>query len=147
MSGPDAGIRILTVLLLTGCAAAVPPPVMPAPSAAHPAFPAPGTAPDPVGQGVRVEAPASIARNRVEELAAACWLDAELRADAMIVDRQTGAIVATGADGPLLRIAFAPLGALATDVRLTGRALDDPQRRARLVDALGRVLDGATPAC
>jgi len=96
---------------------------------------------------VRVEAPPSLARRRVEELAARCWLDPELSAGLMLVDRKTGGIVASGAEGVLLRVAFAAAGPLSTDVTLSGPALADAARRARMADALSRVMSGAEPAC
>ncbi len=104
-------------------------------------------APEPGGLSVTLAAPGSIARDRVERLAARCWLDAELAAEVMLVDRRTGEIVAGDATGELLRIAFAPAGALETEVRLAGPALDDPARAGRFEAALARALEGPEPAC
>lgn len=124
--------------LLAACAAPAPETVAP---------PAPEPAPAAVGETVRLPAPPSIARARVERLAAACWLDDELAAEIMVVDRNTGAIVAADGTGELLRVAFAPAGPLDTDVTLTGAALDDAARTARMTDALARALEGVEPAC
>ncbi len=125
--------------LLAACAAA------PAPEPAPPA--ALALEPEPAGLTERLAAPASIARARVERLAARCWLDAELAAEVMLVDRRTGEIVAAGAVGELLRIGFQPTGPLETEVRLAGPALDDRARAGRLRAALARALEGAEPAC
>lgn len=123
------------LVLLAGCAAeaAKPPPV--------------ASLPPPAANAVRLSAPLSIARERVERLAASCWLDAELDAELMVVDRRNGSIVAAGADGELLRIAFAEAGPLDTDVALTGTALTDPARAARMRSSLTRALEGEEPAC
>jgi hypothetical protein len=129
------------LLALAGCAGA--PPEAPEPAAAA-ATPPPG---GPQSASVRLAAPGSIARARVERLAVVCWLDDELAAEVMVVDRQTGDIVAADGSGELLRVAFAPSGALETEVRLAGPALADPGRRARMTDALGRALEGPEPAC
>ncbi len=135
---------LLGAALLAGCAAPEPQPVAVAPPAPQPE-PAPLV--DPTAETVRLQAPSSIARDRVERLAASCWLDAELAAEIMLVDRHSGAIVATDATGEVLRIAFAPAGPLDTDVTLTGAAMADADRSARMTDALSRALEGPVPAC
>jgi len=129
----------LALALLAACAARAPQPA-PEPAPAPPVAVAPNLA-------VTVPAPASIAGERVERLAVVCWLDDELAAAQMVVDRQTGAIVAVSADRDLLRIALEPDGPLATRVMLEGPALSDPARAGRMEDALSRVLEGETPAC
>ncbi|MEM9144765.1 MAG: hypothetical protein AAGC57_01105 [Pseudomonadota bacterium] len=127
----------VAALLLAGCAAEpVPPPQLPPP-------PQPPVA----VTEIRLAAPPSIARDRVERLAASCWLDQELAAEIMVVDRATGEIVAASEAGELLRIGFAPAGALDTDVRLSGAALQDQARSRRMTGALGRALDGPEPVC
>jgi len=149
---------VILALALAGCAAggagpqsqsqpqsgrepaATDPPAPAAEAAAELAYAGPGAV-------VRLDAPASIARRRVEELAVTCWLDDELPAGLMLVDRNTGEIVASGAEGELLRVGFSEVGALATDVRLAGPALSDGDRLIRMEDAVARVLEGPTPAC
>lgn len=121
---------------LAACAAPKPEPVAPPPPPEPPA-----------ANAIRLGAPMSMARTRVERLAASCWLDNELAAEIMVVDRQTGEIVAAGAEGELLRIAFAAAGPVDTDVSLSGPALTDSARAARMENALARALEGAEPAC
>jgi hypothetical protein len=94
-----------------------------------------------------IRAPPSLARRRVEELAVTCWLDDELSAGLMLVDRNTGEIVIAAAEGEILRIGFREAGTLETAVALAGPALAVPGRRARMADALSRVMEGAEPAC
>ncbi|MGF1445296.1 MAG: hypothetical protein ACFBRM_03750 [Pikeienuella sp.] len=141
-------------LALAACAQQ-PPPEQAPPEAAAAVAPQPGPeiqapkaqAPSDTTIGVLLKAPGSIARDRVERLAASCWLDDELGAEILLVDRRSGEITAVGGNGDLLRVAFAGRGPLETEVTLSGPALADPDRAERMAGALSRVLEGAEPAC
>lgn len=65
----------------------------------------------------------------------------------MTVDRRAGEIRASDNTGSLLLITLAGAGEGAAVVRMSGPALDDPARRARMAHALSRVLEGPEPAC
>jgi len=96
---------------------------------------------------VRVGAPEPLLRPRVERLAAACWLDAELEGALMLVDNRKRQIKIAAAEGEVLRVGFIPAGPRATDVRLTGPALSDPALADRMAGALETAMEGAEPAC
>lgn len=152
-------MRILAwacVLLLAACATPEPP--SPRGAAGLPLASAPIPEPGaqyrfdvqpplgPVLEPVVLRAPMSIARSRVEMLAASCWLDDELAAEIMLVDTR-GDIVAAGAEGEMMRIGFAPVGPLETAVRLSGPAVADQARAQRMTAALSRSIDSARPTC
>ncbi|GMG83251.1 hypothetical protein LNKW23_24640 [Paralimibaculum aggregatum] len=152
-----AGAALALAGLLSACAAtspdpapvAAPEPAAPpaAPPAARPAFDVQPPLLGPVLAPQSLPAPASITRERVERLAVACWLDDELAAEIMLVDRRTGDIVAAGETGELLRIGFAAAGPLETAVQLSGPALADAGRAGRMSRALANALEGERPAC
>lgn len=132
-----AAALVLAGLLVGGCAG----------GAAPGGGPGGGAAPRTGPVEMRVSRPGGVLRARIEALAARCWLDAELGAEALGVDRRTGRIVAAGATGELLTVAVADAPGGAARVRMTGPALSDPGRRARMADALSRVMEGPEPAC
>lgn len=134
---PEGAAALLGVLL-AGCAGGPPP------GGAHgPAAHGPGSA----TVEMRFARPGGVLRRRLEVLAARCWLDGELGAEALAVDRRSGRIVAAGPEGALftLDVEDAPAGAAL--VRLSGPALADPARRARMARALETVLVGPEPSC
>lgn len=101
----------------------------------------------PAGMVYTMEKPEADARSFVEEVAARCWLDAELQAAAVIVDRQTGRIVVVGETEALVVADFAPLGETRTDVALTGTAIEDTARATRLVLRLNQAEASGDTAC
>lgn len=120
----------LAGLLLAGCVA---PPAPEAPAS---------------GPVVREFArPGGVLRRRLEVLAARCWMDDELGAEALGVDRGTGRIVAAGPQGAMLTVTVRETRDGTALVRLSGPALEDAPRRARMARALETVLEGPEPAC
>ncbi|MGF1554217.1 MAG: hypothetical protein ACFBWO_17195 [Paracoccaceae bacterium] len=73
----------------------------------------------------------------VEEIAARCWLDGLVQADAMIVDRSSGRIVMTGETTDLLILDFLPVDeeALAS-LRLAGPVLVDETKTETMLHHL-----------
>ena len=126
----------LLCLALAACAADDPAPV---PIAQTPA--------NPVGVVYTIQKPEAAARIFVEEVAARCWLDTELQAAAVIVDRQTGKIVVVGETEALVVAEFATLGEAATQVALTGPAVDDTARATRLTLRLQQAEASGDTAC
>jgi len=94
-----------------------------------------------------VQKPEGQARTFVEEVAARCWLDTELRAAAVIVDRQTGRIIVVGDTEALLVADFTPVGDTRTDVALTGPAIEDTARATRLTLRLSQAEASGDTAC
>ncbi|MEO0957893.1 MAG: hypothetical protein AAFY66_05410 [Pseudomonadota bacterium] len=85
----------------------------------------------------------------VEEVAARCWLDGVLRADAMVVDRASGRIVMTGETDDLLIVDFIPRGtpqSLAA-MRLSGAAVTNEEQTRRLIEHLERAERTGEVAC
>jgi hypothetical protein len=121
---PERRAAPLLLALLAGCAQ------MPAPPATGPVV-------------ARFDRPGGVLAARVERLAADCWLGS----GAMTVDRRAGVLEISDASGLRLAARIAPAGAGAQEVTLSGPALADPARRARMAEALSRVLEGPAPAC
>lgn len=152
MIGLRPAVAIAAAAVVAGCANPPNPGPEPGPAArstpvappAQPAGPTPLAGPERL---VRVPAPLETARERVEILAARCWLDAELAAEMLLVDRRGGTMIAVGETEELLQIAFRPGAAQTTLVTLSGPALADPDRAGRMTAALDRVLEGTDPAC
>ena len=94
-----------------------------------------------------VQKPEAEARTFVEEVAARCWLDAELGAAAVIVDRQTGRIIVVGETEALLVADFTPAGDTRTDVAITGPAIEDTARATRLTLRLSQAEASGDTAC
>ncbi|MEM9784052.1 MAG: hypothetical protein AAF899_16455 [Pseudomonadota bacterium] len=92
--------------------------------------------------------PTAEAKPFIEEVAARCWLDGVVQADAMLVDRNTGKIVMTGETDNLLVIDFLPV----TDpglarMRLTGPVLTNTSMTERLLGHLERAQEDGEIDC
>ncbi|MEM6679058.1 MAG: hypothetical protein AAF675_14430 [Pseudomonadota bacterium] len=113
----------------------------------------PGPPPYPLAEGPEITLelglPTPDAKPFVEEVAARCWLDGVLQADAMIVERASGRIVLTGASEDLLVVDFIPYGVpenLAR-LRLSGAAMTNEEQSRRLIEHLERAERGGEIAC
>ena len=131
----------LLCLALAACASDEPEPV---PVRQAPAAPAPAQT---NGIVYTMAKPEAQARSFVEEVAARCWLDAELQAAAVIVDRQTGRIVVVGETEALVVADFAAADDTSTDIALTGPAIEDTARATRLVLRLNQAEASGNTAC
>jgi len=94
-----------------------------------------------------LERPEADARTLVEQVAARCWLDAELQANALIVDKQTGRMVVVGETEELLTARFSAIDAKNTRLSLTGPAIDDTALATRLMTHLRIAEDTGETAC
>jgi hypothetical protein len=129
-----AGLRLAPLALLLGACAA------PRTAAPPVATPVPTAVPT-----VTLPFAMDEARSRTEVVAVRCWLDPVLAGAVMLVDRQTGEITVTDDDALLLGITFqAATGG--TGLTMTGTAMDDPARAARL-DADLRTVARGDAAC
>ncbi|MEM7497076.1 MAG: hypothetical protein AAF371_03670 [Pseudomonadota bacterium] len=113
----------------------------------------PGPPPYPLAEGpeltVELGLATTEARLFVEEVAARCWLDGVLQADAMVVDRASGRIVMTGETADILVVDFIPrpsVEALAT-MRLSGPVVTNEQKTRRLIEHLERAERTGEIAC
>ncbi|MEL6577328.1 MAG: hypothetical protein AAFQ81_15715 [Pseudomonadota bacterium] len=113
----------------------------------------PGPPPYPLAEGSQLTVELGLAQPEaqlfVEEVAARCWLDGVLRADAMIVDRASGRIVMTGETDDLLIVDFIPRAdsqALAA-LRLSGPAVTNEEQTRRLLEHLERAERTGEVAC
>ena len=103
------------------------------------------------GPEVTVELDQTLAEARpfVEQVAARCWLDGVVQADAMIVDRATGRIVLTGPSEDLAVVDFIPTAdaeALAR-MRLSGAVLTNKEKTERMLEHLERAERTGEIAC
>ncbi|MEM6946102.1 MAG: hypothetical protein AAF565_20340, partial [Pseudomonadota bacterium] len=102
----------------------------------------PGPPPYPLAEGpeltIELGLPTAEARPFVEEVAARCWLDGVLQADAMIVDRASGRIVMTGETADLLTVDFIPRPdpTQLASMRLSGPAISNEEQTRRLLEHL-----------
>ncbi|MEL6337454.1 MAG: hypothetical protein AAFQ88_12540 [Pseudomonadota bacterium] len=76
----------------------------------------------------------------VEEVAARCWLDGVVQADAMIVDRRSGRIVLTGETDDLLVADFLPATAddALAQLRLSGPVVANEDKTEAMLEFLTR---------
>lgn len=96
---------------------------------------------------VRLPAGLFKARERVERLAGLCWLDFELGAHQIFVNRIANTMTAVGRKSDLLSVAVTRVSATETDIALTGPALKDANLEKRLIDTTVTSLIGEEPHC
>ncbi len=113
----------------------------------QPVTEAPRPAPTPPGLAFAVGLPEADARVFVEEVAARCWLDTELQAAAVIVDRQTGNLVIVGETERLVEATLSRISADQTRLILTGAAIENKPSARRLVARLREAEATGVTAC
>lgn len=86
-------------------------------------------------------------RAGLERVGATCWLDAELQAANMLVDRQSGDVTFFTDAGKILTADIVVLSGASTEVRLIGAAIEAPGRFERMHSSLGRTVASGAPAC
>ncbi|MCL5777344.1 hypothetical protein M1105_10130 [Limibaculum sp. FT325] len=98
-------------------------------------------------RAVVLEADYAAVRTGLEQVGAVCWLDAELQAANMLVDRQTGDVSFFTDAGKLMTADIVPVRANVTEVRLIGAAVEAPGRYERMKSSLTRSVAAGAAAC
>lgn len=91
--------------------------------------------------------PAAAAREPLENVAAACWLDDIIGGGSMIVDRDTGRIIITSDTEDLLIAEILSAGADSSIARVTGPAAEDPAIALRLSETLDATIAAGHADC
>jgi hypothetical protein len=125
--------------LLIACAA-------PAPPEGYGAY-SPPPPPEGVWHGVILEAAYPDVREGLEQVAARCWLDAELGAANLLVDRNTGDLTFYDDGGEMLAADIVPVRPGVVEVRLVGAAMAEPGRRARMETSLANTVAAGESRC
>ena len=130
-------LPVLTCAVLTACVSAEEPaPVAQAPAPA----PAPG-----IDLTLAMNQDDALAFS--EEVAARCWLDTELQAAALIVDRHTRRFVIVGETEELVKASVSPIDAGKSRLTLTGPVIQDSARAGRLIARLRQAEATGGTAC
>lgn len=128
----------LVLLALAACAQAVPPTGY--------GYRQPGPPEEPY-RAVVMEADYASVRDALEAVAAECWLDGELQAANLLVDRQTGDVTFFDDAGKMLVADIVPIRGKVTEVRLIGPAVDAPGRYERMRSTLRRSVSAGSATC
>jgi len=126
------------ILALSACAQSVPPQ-----GSGYRQPPAPAE----TYRSVVMQADYARVRSGLELVGASCWLDDELQAANMLVDRQTGDVSFFSDDGKILTADIVPVRGNVTEVRLIGEAVAAPGRYERMKSSLTRTVTAGAAAC
>ena len=104
-------------------------------------------APEESFRSVVLEEEYAAVRSGLERVAAECWLDGELRAANLLVDRNTGDLGFYDDAGKMLTADIVPIRTRVTEVRLIGAAIEAPGRYERMKSSLTRTVASGSAAC
>ena len=83
----------------------------------------------------------------LENVAARCWLDGELRAANLLVDQTSGTLAFFNDGGQILTAEIHPRRTQLTEVRFSGAAIEEPGRYERMKSSLEAALASETETC
>lgn len=95
---------------------------------------------------VQVSATGQNARNLIHDVAARCWLDGVVRGAQLIV-KPSGNVEIVGDKYLLVAADYVGLAGARSRWKLTGTAVRDPGKRARLVETLDRAVKTGETQC
>ncbi|MBK0398941.1 hypothetical protein H0I76_07050 [Limibaculum sp. M0105] len=104
-------------------------------------------APNETYRAVVLQADYAQVRDGLELVGASCWLDAELQAANMLVDRRTGDVSFFTDDAKILTADIVPIRVNVIEVRLIGEAIAEPGRYERMKSSLTRTVASGAAAC